>query len=136
MGLTSQGGAGDQWVERSQWRALRHTERCCFVYPAFLQMRSSADFILTLSGVGKACAPQLSYTLSLITISITIPSQSAEWFPSVPFPCEDAEGEGVTACLSPHWACVHPVPCMLVGHWWPLGGVQEFGKGVNTQKVL
>lgn len=31
---------------------------------------------------------------------------------------------------------VCPVPCILVGHLWPLGGVQEFGKGINTQKVV
>lgn len=74
------------------------------------------------SSVGKACALQLSYTLSLIMIMLTVPSQTAKQYSPVPFMCEDAETEGVKGCLGPHLACS---PTSPLAFWWDTCGLLE-----------
>lgn len=79
MELTSQGGAGDDEVQESQsWESFEEHRASLLCVPGIPADESSVDFILTLCRMGKACGPQLSDTLSLITILLTMPSQSAK----------------------------------------------------------
>lgn len=74
--LTSQGGAGDSVSGDVSVRALRHTAAPLHCVPGIPTDGSSVNFIFTLCRVGKAYALQLSYTLSPITASLTVPNQT------------------------------------------------------------
>lgn len=97
---------------------------------------SSVDFILMLCRVGKGvCStaelyPQPDHSL----VNYSQPVCSA--VPISPFPVRILRVRELKDAQGHTGLAAYPVPCILVGHLWPLGGVQEFGKGVNTQKAV